>query len=150
MAEREGHEVVVVFEAGIGGGALYGDAADGVGAVQDHYLDVGFGAGFEEVAGEGFEGPEAGAGVLEVDDDGVELLEVGVSLGALVGGLGAVELDDGDVGGGVGFGADVFRVNFCGEAVLGGEEGFELEFGGMRARGCRWFVCPASRGRPGW
>ena len=33
------------------------------------------GGGFEEVADGGLVGPEADAGVLEVDDDGVEVLE---------------------------------------------------------------------------
>ena len=86
------------------------------------------GSGFEEVADEGFVGPEADAGVLEVDDDGVDLAEVGWS-GVLVGGFGAVEGDDGEVGGGVGFCGEVFGVLLAVEAVLWGEEGGELDGG---------------------
>ena len=86
---------------------------------------MGLGAGFKEVAGEGFVGPEAGSGVLEVDDDSVKLLKVGL-LGVLVGGFGAVDLHDGDFRGGVGFGGEAVGVLTGEEAVLGGEDGFEF------------------------
>ena len=78
--------------------------ASSVRAVENDEFYVGLGAGFEKVAGERLEGPEAGAGVLKVDDDGVELFEIG-EFRVLIGGFGAVELNDGDVGRGVDFSA---------------------------------------------
>jgi hypothetical protein len=93
---------------------LDGVAADGVGAVEEDYFE-GMGAGgladggFEEVAGDGLVGVEADAGVLEVDDDGVEVFSVVVGW-ALFLIFPAVEGDDGEVGGGVGLGANYGRV----------------------------------------
>ena len=127
VADGEGHVVDVGFGAGVGDGALDGEAADEVGAVEDDDVEgvvvggVFGGGGFEEVAGGGFVGPEADAGVLEVDDDGVEVFELVVG-GVAVGGLGAVEGCDVEAGGGVGFGGDGGRCRAAGEAVLGGEE----------------------------
>ena len=86
----EGHAVAdgnlavvgVVFAAGVGDGALDGDAADGVGAVEhddvERVMEVALLAcgGFEEVAGDGLVGVGADAGVLQVDDDGVEVFEL--------------------------------------------------------------------------
>ena len=76
------------------------------GAVEDDDFEAmaagGFaGGGFEEVADDGFVGVEADAGVLQVDDDGVEVFQV-FGFGALVGVFGAVEADDCEAGGGVG------------------------------------------------
>ncbi len=103
-------------------------SADGVGAVEDDDLEgvvvlvaLG-GGGFEEVAHGGFVGPEADAGVLKVDDYGVEVFE-GVVGGAAVGVFGSVEADDGEVGGGVGVVGDFGVVVGAGDAVFGGEEG---------------------------
>ena len=86
------------------------------------------GSGFEEVADDGFVGVEADAGVLEVDDDGVEVFEV-FGLRALVGVLGAVEAGDFEAGGGVDLLADVGRVLGAEDAVLGGEEADEFDAG---------------------
>ncbi len=134
VADGEGHVVDVGLGAGVGDGALGGDASDEVGAVEKDDLEVVvvvrlLGAGsFEEVAGGGLVGPEVDAGVLEVDDDGVEVGELGVG-GVAVGGLGSVEADDGEVGGGVGFGGEMFGVLFGGEAVFGGEDLCEVRVG---------------------
>ena len=54
---------------------------------------------FEKVAEDGLIGVEAAAGILEVDDDGVEVGEIG-GLRAAVGVVRAVEGADGKVGGG--------------------------------------------------
>jgi hypothetical protein len=127
MADGERHVVDVGFAAGVRDGALDGKAADGVGSVEEDDLEVVVvlgglgGSGFEEVADGGFVGPEVDACVLDVDDDGVEVFELGVG-GAAVGGLAAVEGDDGKVGGFVFFGDLVGGVLFSGEAVFGGEE----------------------------
>ena len=87
-----------------------------------------FGRGFEEVADDGLVGVEANSGVLQVDDDGVEFGEV-FGLGPLVGVLGAVEADDGEVGGGVGLGGDFGGVLLAEDAVLGREERGEFQAG---------------------
>ena len=90
---------------------------------------MGFGGSFQKVAEEGFVGPETDSGVLEVDDDGVYVFEVG-GFGVLVGGFGAVEADDGEMGGGVGLGGEVFGVLLSVEAVFGGEDFEQGDFGG--------------------
>ena len=112
VADRLGH-VVDVGGCGVGDGTLHGEAADESWAVEDDDLEPvavsGFaGGGFEEVAEDGFVGVEADAGVLQVDDDGVEVFEV-FGLGALVGVLGAVEADDLEAGCGIDLLADVGR-----------------------------------------
>ena len=90
VADGERHVVDVGFAAGVEDGALDGEAADRVGAVEDDdvelVVELGLLArgGFEEVAEDGFVGPEVDAGVLEVDDDGVEVFEL-VVRGAAVG-----------------------------------------------------------------
>ena len=81
VADGQGHVVDVGFAAGVGDGALDFFAADGVGAVEDDDFEiVAYGffccGGFEEVADGGLIGVEADAGVLQVDDDGVEVFEV--------------------------------------------------------------------------
>ncbi len=127
VTDGEGYGVDVGFVAGVGEGTLDGEAAEGVGAVEEDDLEVVVvlgllgGCCFEEVAGGGFVSPEADARVLEVDDDGVEAGELGVG-GVAVGVVGAVEADDGEVGGEVGFGLLVGGVLLGGEAVFGGEE----------------------------
>ena len=132
VADGERHVVDVGFEAGVGDGALDGDAVDGVGAVEQDDFEVVtrgffFGGGLEEVSDYGLVGVKADACVLKVDDDGVEVFE-GFGSGALVGVFGTVEADDGEVGGGVGVVGDVGCV-FCAEdAMLGGEKGFEFDF----------------------
>ena len=82
------------------------------------------GAGLEKVTGEGFVGPEGDAGIREVDEDGVKAAQVGL-FGVLVGGFGAVDEDDREMGGGVGLGSEVLGVLAGEEAVLGGEDGCE-------------------------
>ncbi len=133
MADGQRHVVGVGLVAFIGDGALHFFAADEVGAVEDDDLEgvaefLFCGGGFEEVAGDGLVGVEADAGVLEVDDDGVEVFELIVG-GAAGLGLGSVERGDGDVGGGVDLAGDAGLVFGAEDAVLGGEEGFELEAG---------------------
>ena len=80
------------------------------------------GGGFEEVAEDGFVGEAAEAGVLEVDEDSVEVGELGV-VGAAVGFVGAVEAGDGEVGRGVDFGGEVFGVLLAEDAVFRAEKG---------------------------
>jgi len=115
VADGERHVVDVGGEAGVGDGALDLEAAEGVGAVEEDDFEVVVvlgllaGGGFEEVGGGGFVGPEADACVLEIDDDGVEVFELGVG-GALVGVGGAEEAGDVEAGGGVGFGGEVLGV----------------------------------------
>ena len=83
------------------------------------------GGGFEEVAGEGLVGVEANAGVLEIDDDGIEVFELLVR-GTLVGIVRAVEAGDVEAGGWVGFGGEAGGVLLAEDAVLGGEERREV------------------------
>ena len=88
LRRGRGH-VVDVRGGGIGDGTLDGEASGERRAVEDDDFEGmvlgGFaGGGFEEVAENGFVGVEVAAGVLEVDDDGVEVFQV-VRLGALVG-----------------------------------------------------------------
>ncbi len=131
VAEWDRHVVDVGLGAGVGDGAADLFAADGVGAVEDDDLErvvvvALFGCGgFEEVADDGLVGVAADAGVLEVDDDGVEVFELVVG-GAFVAVVGAVEGGYVKACGGVGFGGEVFGVLRAEDAVLGGEEGGEL------------------------
>ena len=129
VAQGQRHEVVVGFETD-GGDRALGFAAEGVGAVEHDDRDVGVGAGFEHVAEDGFKGPEADAGILKVDDDGVEGLEVGLAR-VLVGGFGAVERDDRGVGVGVFFGGEAVGILGGVEAVLRGEDGLEVHAVGV-------------------
>ena len=79
----------------------------------------------EEVAEDGFIGEAAEAGILEVDEDGVEVLELGVG-GATVGVVGAIKRGDVEAGGGVGFGGEVFGVLATEDAVFRAEEGGQV------------------------
>ena len=75
VADGDGH--VGGVACGVGDGALDGETVDGVGAVEDDDGDAGAGGRLEHVAGDGLVGVEARAGVLQVDDDGVEGSERG-------------------------------------------------------------------------
>ena len=76
---------------------------------------------FKKVSEDGLIGVEADAGVLKVDDDGVEVFQV-FGFGALVGVLGAVEAGDLEAGCGIYLLADVGRVLRAEDAVLRREE----------------------------
>ena len=127
IAYRLRHVVDVGLASGIGDGTLDCQAADGVGAVQNHdfhrVMEVGLlgGSGLEEVTHSGFIGPEVDACVLEIDNDSVEIFELSVRWPA-VGVVRAVERDDGEVGGFVFLGELVGGVLLGGEAVFGGKE----------------------------
>ena len=102
-------------------------AADRVRAVEDDDGDLRLRALLHHVRHRGEVGVEADAGVLQVDDDGVEPLEV-LRRGAP---LLPVEGDDGEPGRRVDGVGDLL-VEGRGDAVLRGEEADELHAGGLR------------------
>ena len=76
---------------------------------------------FEEVAHQRFVGVEADARVLQIDDYGVELAQVGLP-GMLIGRFRAVESEYGQVCSGILLGRLVLGILLAVEAVLGREE----------------------------
>ena len=129
VAQRDGREVEIGLCAGVGCWALHSETAQRVGPVEDYDWHMGSRTGLEKVAGKGFVGPEADAGVREIDEDDVDLAEVGL-FGVLVGGFWAVDGDDRKMCDWVGFRGEVLGVLGGTEAVLGGEEGGEGQVGG--------------------
>ena len=80
----------------------------------------------QKIAEDGLVGVEADTCVLQVDHDGVEVLQV-FGLGPAVGVLCAVEADDLQAGGGINLLPDVGRVLRAEEPVLGREERGQLD-----------------------
>lgn len=109
-------------------GAIHGEAADGVDAVEDDEADACLGGGVHGKGHGGDVGEEAAADVLHVEDEGVEVGELfGLRFAEVDAGVEAV---DGEAGG---FVEAALKVAFsdAAEAVFGGEEGGELAVGSL-------------------
>ncbi len=127
VAEGEGVGADEGFAAFGEDGAFDADAVDGVGAVEDEERHFAFGGFLHDVAHGADVGIEAGADVLDVEDDDVDGVEHGGG-GAAIGVL--VEAPDFDLGGGVLGVLDAFAVLLAEDAVFGGEDGGEVDAGG--------------------
>lgn len=98
-------------------GAFDDFAAERIGAVEDEEGDFAAGGFFHGIGHSGFIGVEADAGVLDIEDEGVNAAEHIVSEAAGV----AVEAVNGQAGGGVG-GVGDFFVELAADAVFGAEQ----------------------------
>ena len=133
VAHRDRNRVDVALGARIGDGTLDEGAVDGIGAVENDDLGAGFRRGFKKITHNGLVGVEANAGVLEVNDDGVELAQ-GFKRRPAIGVGCAVEADDGQTSGGVGGVGDAGLVAGAANAVLGAEERGQGEPGDVAGR----------------
>ena len=127
----EGHAVAEgdVVDADEGGGfgvrRAFDGGADGILAVEDDDAFAVGGGGFHAVDEGGEVGVEAAANVLEINDEGVEIAELGGG-GVTVF---AVEAVDGEAGGGIPAVGDFFLVQIAADAVFRAEEGAEVDLG---------------------
>jgi len=117
--EADGHgEIANEIEAvGVEHGAFDDFAAKRIGAVEDEEGDFAAGGFFHGIGHGGLVGVEAYAGVLDIEDEGVDAAEHVVGEAARF----AVETVNGQAGGGVG-GVGDFFVELAADAVFGAEQ----------------------------
>lgn len=108
-------------------GSVDGETADGIDAIEDEEGEIVFRGGFHGEAHGRDIGVEAGADILNIED---ERIEAGELIGGGFAAVFAVKAVDGEASFGVGFVVDVF-IGFAADAVFGAEEGDEVDVGGL-------------------